>query len=123
MPKRVLDVGNCSPDFAAIKGLLSGHFECTVEQAHSAEDALATLRTGKFSLVTINRKLDCDYSDGLEIIRAIKADATLAKLPVMLITNFPEHQEAAEAAGALRGFGKLEFDHPETLAKLMPILG
>jgi hypothetical protein len=41
----------------------------------------------------------------------------------MLITNYPEHQDAAEALGAIRGFGKLEFNNPETLARLEPILG
>jgi hypothetical protein len=41
----------------------------------------------------------------------------------MLITNYAEHQDAAEALGALRGFGKLEFDKPETLARLEPLLG
>ena len=40
----------------------------------------------------------------------------------MLITNFPEHQDAAEALGALRGFGKLEFENPETIARLKVLL-
>jgi hypothetical protein len=41
----------------------------------------------------------------------------------MLVTNFPEHQDAAQAAGAIRGFGKLEFDDPETREKLAAVLG
>jgi hypothetical protein len=40
----------------------------------------------------------------------------------MLITNFPEHQDAAVEAGAVRGFGKLEFSMPETLEKLKAVL-
>ena len=77
----------------------------------------------EYSLVLVNRKLDRDYSDGIEIIRQLKADDSLQDVPVMLITNFPEHQDEAEKAGALRGFGKLEFDDPQTLAKLEPLLG
>ena len=69
----------------------------------------------------VNRKLDADYSDGIEVIRAIKADAATADVPVMLVTNYPEHQDAAVAAGALRGFGKLEFDQPETREKLAAV--
>ncbi len=31
--------------------------------------ALAELRGGQFDLVLVNRKLDSDYSDGIEVIR------------------------------------------------------
>jgi CheY-like chemotaxis protein len=122
MPKRVLDVGNCQPDHAAIRQLLS-RFDCEVLQAHGVADALEALRAGGVDLVLVNRKLDADYSDGVEVIRQIKADPAFADTPVMLITNYPEHQDAAESLGALRGFGKLEFGKPETLDRLTPILG
>jgi CheY-like chemotaxis protein len=122
MRKRVLDVGNCGPDHAAIKRLV-GRFNCDVLQAHGAEDALDALRGGDVALVLVNRKLDMDYSDGIEVIRQIKADPGLSKTPVMLVTNYADHQEAAEAIGALRGFGKLEFDKPETLQRLQGVLG
>ncbi len=123
MPKRVLDVGNCAPDFAAITRLLTSNFDCQIDQAHSPEDALSKLRAGEYALVTINRKLDRDYTDGVEILKAIKADADICEVPVMLITNFDEHQDAAVALGAERGFGKLEYEQTETLAKLKAILG
>ena len=122
MKKRILDVGNCQPDHAAIIRLLTGRFDCEIVQTHGAPDALAALRAGKFDLVLVNRKLDQDYSDGIEVIRQIKADANGAAVPVMLITNYAEHQDAAEAIGALRGFGKLEYDKPETHAKLDAVL-
>lgn len=123
MSKKVLDVGNCGPDLAAITGFLTSHFDCVVEQAHGAEDALAKLRGGEFSLVTINRKLDRDYTDGVEVLKAIKADAEVSEVPVMLVTNMAEHQELAVSLGAELGFGKLEYDKPETVEKLQPILG
>lgn len=123
MPKRVLDVGNCGPDFASIKQFLTGQFDCEVVQADGAADALAALRAQPFDLVTVNRKLDMDYSDGLEVIRQIKADPTVGAVPVMLITNYPEHQAAAAQLGATYGFGKLEYGKPETLERLQPILG
>ncbi len=122
MTKRVLDVGNCGPDHAAIRRLL-GRFGCEVLQADDAAGALSALRAGGVDLVLVNRKLDVDYSDGIEVIRQIKADPAISATPVMLITNYPEHQDAAEALGAVRGFGKLEFDKPETRAKLEAIFG
>lgn len=122
MTKRVLDVGNCVPDHAAIKKFLNGQFGCEVLQADGAADALATLARGGVDLVLVNRKLDMDYSDGIEVIRQMKADAQTAAVPVMLITNYTEHQDAAEAIGALRGFGKLEFQKPETIERLTAVL-
>jgi DNA-binding NarL/FixJ family response regulator len=123
MRKKVLDVGNCVPDHSAIKQFLTKHFDCEVLQAHKADDAVATLREHEVHLVVVNRKLDIDYSDGVEVIRQIKADEKLSDVPVMLITNYSDHQDAAEAIGAVRGFGKLEYGRPETLERLKPILG
>jgi CheY-like chemotaxis protein len=123
MKKRVLDVGNCVPDFSAISRFLTKNFDCEVLQADKADDALETLRKQPVDLITVNRKLDCDYSDGIDVIRQIKADPELKDIPVMLITNYSEHQDAAMAIGAVRGFGKLEYGKPETLQRLQPILG
>jgi CheY-like chemotaxis protein len=122
MAKRVLDVGNCGPDFGAVKRFLATRFGAEVQQADGAIDALAALRAGQFDLVLVNRKLDMDYSDGIEVIRQIKADPALAATPAMLITNYAEHQDAAEKLGALRGFGKLEYEKPETIERVAAAL-
>ena len=122
MSKRVLDVGNCPPDFSAMTRFLTTHFNCTVDQAHGPEDTLEKLRGGEYSLVLINRKLDRDYSDGTEILKQIKSDAALAEVPVMIITNYADHQDAAVELGAVRGFGKLEYNDPATLGRLEPFL-
>lgn len=80
------------------------------------------LRSRSIDLVLVNRKLDEDYSDGIEIVKAIKADSVLATIPVMLITNYEEHQEQAISLGALRGFGKLSMKAPETLQLIESVL-
>jgi CheY-like chemotaxis protein len=122
MAKRVLDVGQCGPDHSTIRTYLTRHFDCEIVQAHGSEDALEQLKSARFDLVLVNRKLDADYSDGIEVVRRIKADQEIADVPVMLVTNYPEHQEAAMAAGAIRGFGKLEFEKPETRERLAAVL-
>ena len=116
--KRVLDVGNCSPDHGAISSLLRKQFGAEVVQAHGPDDALQALRKEKFDLILVNRKLDQDYSDGLEIIKQIKANPALAATPCMLITNYAEHQATAVAVGAEPGFGKLSLTKPETIERL-----
>lgn len=122
MLKRILDVGQCPPDHSTIKSFLTKHFDCEIMQTHGPEDSLQELKSSDYDLVLINRKLDRDYSDGIEIIRQIKQDPATSGVAVMLVTNYPEHQDAAEAAGALRGFGKLEYDQPATLEKLRAVL-
>ena len=56
------------------------------------------------------------------MIRALKGDSDAASVPMMLVTNYPEHQAAAIAVGAIPGFGKLEFQKPETREKLAELL-
>jgi CheY-like chemotaxis protein len=122
MKKRVLDVGNCAPDHAAIRNYLTRNFGVDVVQVDDAAGATAQLHAGSFDLVLVNRKLDVDYSDGMDVIRQLKGDAKTAHVPVMLITNYPEHQDAAVEIGAVRGFGKLEYGKPETRERLAAIL-
>jgi CheY-like chemotaxis protein len=122
MKKRVLNVGQCGPDHSAIRSYLTRNFDCEVDTADATLDALEKLTSEKFDLVLVNRKLDVDYTDGIDVIRALKADATTAAVPVMLVTNYPEHQDAAIAAGAIRGFGKLEFGKAETRELLATVL-
>lgn len=119
MAKRtVLDVGNCGPDFASVQRMLTSHFDVEVLQTNGMDDTLELLARRTVDLVLINRKLDQDYSDGTEILRRIKADPAFSRLPVMIITNYAEHQDAAVALGAERGFGKLELQTPATREKL-----
>jgi two-component system chemotaxis response regulator CheY len=122
MSKRVLSVGQCAPDHATISRYLTTNFNCEIAKAVDAAEALAQLKSGRFDLVLVNRKLDIDYSDGTEVIRQIKSDPTIADVPVMLVTNYPEHQQAAIAEGAIRGFGKLEYDKPETRERIAAAL-
>ncbi|MEQ8836881.1 MAG: response regulator, partial [Lacipirellulaceae bacterium] len=104
MSKQVLDVGNCVPDHTAIKHFFTSNFDCEVSQTHGPEDTVALLKKQPFDLVVINRKLDHDYTDGTDTLKAIKADPAIANVPVMIITNYEEHQDAAVKLGAERGF-------------------
>jgi CheY-like chemotaxis protein len=122
MSRAVLDVGNCGPDHSAIKKMLTSNFDVQVIQAHNASDTLEKIRSQEFDLVLVNRKLDEDYSDGIEIIKLIKADPALSRTPVMLVSNLEEHQQLAVEIGALQGFGKLSLNSSETIARLASAL-
>lgn len=120
--KTLVDCGNCGPDFNSIRKMVTANFDASVLQTHGAEDTLELVRSRKIDLITVNRKLDRDYSDGLEIIRQLKADPDTKDVPVMLVTNYDEHQQTAIQEGAEYGFGKLEVGNEETVEKLKPYL-
>ena len=122
MTKTVLDIGNCNPDHDAIQRMLTSQYDVVVLRAHQLSDALQLLSQTKVHLVVINRKLDIDYSDGIEILRHLKQVDAYKSLPVMIITNYPEQQLAAVAEGAEYGFGKLQYSEPATRERLMRFL-
>lgn len=117
MGKRVLDVGNCAADHAAIRSWVERTFDATVSRAHGLQDVLAALRAEHFDLVLVNRLLD-QGGEGIQVISRIKADPALAAVPVMLISNYAECQQAAVEAGAEYGFGKAELQSAQTREKL-----
>ena len=122
MSTRVLGVGNCSFDHGRIEALISAHFDARLVAASLQEEALEMLREDHFGLVLVNRKLAVDSSEGVALIERMKADPQLANMPVMLLSNYPEAQRAAVAAGAEPGFGKAELAGPQTFEKLARFL-
>lgn len=122
MSKQVLSVGQCVPDDGTLLQYLNSHFDVQVTRSPSKEDALSRLRTERYDLILVNRKLDADYSDGLEVIKAIQADPDINTTPMMLVSNYEDAQNLAIAAGARLGFGKLEYDKPEVQERLSQFL-
>jgi CheY-like chemotaxis protein len=121
-PRKVLSVGQCDPDSASLARFLNQHFRVSIDRAALPNDAIEKLKTDRFDLVLINRKLDADYSDGTEIVKAIKQDSKLAATPVMIVSNHEEAQKEAVELGAEYGFGKLELAQPEVVERLKPFL-
>jgi two-component system chemotaxis response regulator CheY len=120
--RRVLSVGQCGFDHGSIARTFRQHFGAEVTPAHAADDALTALRHGGFDLVLVNRILDGDGSAGLDVIRRLKADADLAQVPVMLVSNYADAQEEAVAAGAVPGFGKSSLGRPDMLQRVRGLL-
>lgn len=118
----VISLGQCRPDQAAITHLLTRQFAVNVIALDTAEELEERLKECRPDLILINRKLDIDYSDGMDVLRTLKSNAATASVPVMLVSNFPEWQEKAVAVGALPGFGKAELALPQTVEKLRAVL-
>ena len=122
MKRKVLSVGQCGPDHSSISQMLRTLFDVEIEQADVAQSALSKARQQAYDLILVNRKLDADYSDGLDIIRSLKSDVTTASVPVMLVTNYPEYDQEAVLLGAIPGFGKAQLRDPQTQERLKAVL-
>ena len=121
MPKRVLNVGQCSADHGSIMHFLKLRFDVEIDRTHALDDTLDALRDGTYDLVLVNRQLDRG-GEGMDVLRTIKEDPQLRATPVMLVSDFADAQEAAVAAGAESGFGKSEYNST-TAEKLAAYLG
>ena len=119
----VLDVGQCDMDHGAIAAMLHRAFGAKVDRAHGAADACAAFNSGRYDLILVNRIFDRDGDQGLDLVRRLKANAGSAHVPVMLVSNFADAQQAAVAAGAVTGFGKAALDARETIELLRRHLG
>lgn len=122
MTKRVLSVGQCMPDGMAIKAFLGRQFAVTVQASDTADDALVMLHNGSYDLILVNRIFDADGSSGFDLIKAIKANATTSKIPIMLVSNYPDAQQKSVELGAEPGFGKAELGAEPTIQRLRPFL-
>ncbi len=120
MSKQVLNVGQCGFDHASITEFLRSHFDVSVASAADESEALSALEQQSFDLVLVNRKFDRNGADGVEFIRTLNDNGNPP--PVMLVSNFPEAQDAAVAAGARPGFGKSDYGNTEAVDRLSNVL-
>ena len=110
---RVILVGHCLPDrYLLSRAVRTAAEHAAIDHANT-DDALEKALDKGPALLLVNRVLDGRFEapDGLALITAYAGRGAC-----MLISNFPEAQEAAQAAGALPGFGKREVGHDATRA-------
>ena len=118
MPKQILDIGNCGPDHAGFSQLVRDHFGASVTLVDDLEHAMQALSSDQYDLIIVNRLVDRCGSEGLAVIESIKANAQYNQVPIMMVTNYDDHQQLAQDAGAVRGFGKSSLRAPETVELL-----
>lgn len=119
---RVLDVGQCSMDHASLRSLITSHFAADVDRVMSIQEALAAMRKTAYDLVLVNRLIFDDHSEGLRLVEESRRDPQLRDVPIMMVSNYPEAQAEAVAAGALPGFGKSELYNASTRQRLATVL-
>ena len=118
MGKKVLLVGHCGPDSSYLRMAVSAAGPgVSVGMADDQQSLDRALADG-VDLVLVNRVLDYgfDHEEGVDLIARLRPEHPAVK--VMLVSNYPEAQQAAVAVGALPGFGKREIGTPR-VARLL----
>ncbi|MBI85432.1 MAG: response regulator [Planctomycetaceae bacterium] len=93
-------------DHVPSRQLIQSRFDAQLTPAHGIDDASESLETQAFDFVLVNRQFDRDQSDGIEVIRELESHTRWSGVLTMLVSNFPEHQQSATAAGGEPGCGK-----------------
>jgi hypothetical protein len=122
MAKKVLLVGHCGPD--------SSYLRMVVRKADPTAQIIMADDPGELSaalqedldLILFNRELGYGFEEpmGVDVIRTLKR--TMPNQKMMLISNYPDAQQAAEAVGALPGFGKREIGSHRVIGLLQSAL-
>jgi two-component system chemotaxis response regulator CheY len=111
-------------DHGALSRYLGQEFQAEVRGARTFAEVVSALKAGaSYDLVLVNRVSDADGSRGVDLIRTLRADPALARIPVMLVSNYAEAQDEAVALGALPGFGKAELRSSKAHDVLSAALG
>jgi CheY-like chemotaxis protein len=108
MSKRVALVGHCGPDASYLRLAVSRAVKDAQILFADDQHTLKKLVDGGVDLILFNRQLDYGFEtdEGVEMIKRLRT--TNPSLKAMLISNYPEAQQAARQAGAVEGFGKRE---------------
>lgn len=119
-PIQIVLVGHCGPDSYALRSAVGSMVPgAAVEFAADQAALQRSLPTAR--LLLINRTLDGEYDlqTGVELIRQLKDAPQPPRAALMLVSNFPEAQAEALAAGAVPGFGKRDMYSPETKRRIL----
>jgi hypothetical protein len=110
-------VGHCGADGFLLRNAVTRAVpEARIERVDDQDSLAAHLQSDR--LLLINRVLggDFDEESGIELIRRLRGAANPPRL--MLISNYPEAQQAAVEAGAPPGFGKRNVNDAATVRLL-----
>lgn len=124
MSKNILLVGHCGPDSSYLRMSIKRAVpDAQIVMADDARELTESLKAKDVDLILFNRELGYgfDPDEGVEVIRSLRSNHTDTKM--MLVSNYPDAQNAAVAAGALPGFGKRELGTPRVTELLRNALG
>lgn len=108
MSKIVALVGHCGPDSTYLRIAISRSIKDAKIVVADDDAELSKVLQDGVDLILFNRELGYGFSDSIGVNIISKLHKENVRTRMMLISNYPEAQQAAVAAGALPGFGKRE---------------
>jgi CheY-like chemotaxis protein len=123
MPKKVALVGHCGPDSSYLRMAVTRAVKDVQVVFADDQHTLNKLIESGLDLVLLNRQLDYGFEtdEGVELIKRLREKNP--SLKAMLVSNYPEAQQAAVQAGAVQGFGKREIGSPKVSELIRSALG
>lgn len=111
-------IGHCGPDASYLRLAVSKALPGSRLIAADDIERVTALVSEGVDLLLINRVLDFGFENenGLDLIASLRTKHP--NLRMMLISNFPEAQDAAVKVGALPGFGKRQLGSPQVTEML-----
>jgi two-component system chemotaxis response regulator CheY len=121
MAKKVLVVDDAEV-IRDLIGMLLMDMDYDVAKASNGEQALDMLKTNPTDLVICD--LNMPKMDGVQLVKAMRAHAPIAHLPVIMVTanDFGDKKSAAVEAG-INGWFLKPFNNKELLAKVKELIG
>ena len=95
---RILIVDDFSTMRRIVKNLLNDLSFFNTTEADDGNTALVELRKGQFDLVITDWNMP--GMPGIDLLKAIRGDAALAKIPVLMVTAEAKREQIIEAAQA-----------------------
>jgi len=95
---KILIVDDFSTMRRIIKNLLRDLGFNNTSEADDGQTALPMLKTGKFDFLVTDWNMP--GMDGLSLLRAVRADANLSKMPVLMVTAEAKREQIVVAAEA-----------------------
>ena len=95
---KILIVDDFSTMRRIIKNLLRDLGFNNTEEADDGQTALPMLQSGKFDFLVTDWNMP--GMTGIDLLKTVRADATLASLPVLMVTAEQKREQIVEAAQA-----------------------
>lgn len=95
---KILVVDDFSTMRRIVKNLLRDLGFTNIDEADDGNTALPKLQTGRFDFLVTDWNMP--GMTGLDLLKAVRADASLVKLPVLMVTAESKREQIIEAAQA-----------------------
>jgi hypothetical protein len=122
MSKKVALVGHCGPDSSYLRMIIQKADKGAQIIFADSDEELNHVLKSEVDLLLFNRELGYGFTEPMGVSMIARLRAGYPKTKMMLISNYPDAQEAAVQAGALPGFGKREIGTPRVVQLLKDAL-